>query len=93
MVLLALALLQGNQMQKGDVLRVAQLAGVMGAKHTALLIPLCHNLFLSKVGRPPLKGQGKGVCWDGFSGCLLLITHVTLGFGCFLGCLLLWCMD
>jgi molybdenum cofactor biosynthesis enzyme len=50
-VLLALALLQGNQMQKGDVLRVAQLAGVMGAKHTALLIPLCHNLFLSKVGR------------------------------------------
>jgi hypothetical protein len=52
LLLLTLALLlQGNQLQKGDVLRVAQLAGVMGAKHTALLIPLCHNLFLSKVGR------------------------------------------
>lgn len=32
------------------MLTVAQLAGIMGAKHTALLIPLCHTLLLSKVG-------------------------------------------
>lgn len=38
-----------NQMKKGDVLTVAQLAGVMGAKHTSTLIPLCHNILLSKV--------------------------------------------
>lgn len=35
---------------KGDVLSVAQLAGVMAAKRTAELIPLCHPLSLSFVG-------------------------------------------
>jgi cyclic pyranopterin phosphate synthase len=34
---------------KGDVLSVAQLAGIMGAKRTAELIPLCHPLGLSSV--------------------------------------------
>jgi cyclic pyranopterin phosphate synthase len=34
---------------KGDVLAVAQLAGIMAAKRTADLIPLCHPLALSKV--------------------------------------------
>ncbi len=34
---------------KGDVLTVAQLAGIMGAKRTAELIPLCHPLPLSRV--------------------------------------------
>ena len=34
---------------KGDVLGVARLAGIMGAKRTADLIPLCHPLPLSKV--------------------------------------------
>ncbi|BGP38867.1 hypothetical protein JCM10449v2_002805 [Rhodotorula kratochvilovae] len=33
--------------KKGDVLSVAELAGLMGAKHTSLLIPLCHPLSLS----------------------------------------------
>ena len=36
-------------LKKGDVLSVAQLAGVMGAKQTAHLIPLCHPLTLSHV--------------------------------------------
>ena len=36
--------------KKGDVLSVAQLAGIMGAKKTSELIPLCHNLPLTKVG-------------------------------------------
>ncbi|KAI8470814.1 MAG: putative molybdenum cofactor biosynthesis pathway protein [Monoraphidium minutum] len=45
----AFELVQSNSIKKGDVLTVAQLAGIMGAKHTALLIPLCHSLLLSKV--------------------------------------------
>lgn len=40
--------LQGSA-KKGDVLGVARLAGIMGAKKTADLIPLCHPLPLSKV--------------------------------------------
>jgi cyclic pyranopterin monophosphate synthase len=37
-------LIRENQMKKGDVLTVAQIAGISGAKQTASLIPLCHNL-------------------------------------------------
>ncbi len=36
-------------MKKGDVLGVARIAGIMGAKKTAELIPLCHLLNLTKV--------------------------------------------
>ena len=43
-----LALAQGGA-AKGDVLGVARLAGIMGAKQTAALIPLCHPLPLDKV--------------------------------------------
>lgn len=42
------AVTQGG-MKKGDVLAVAQVAGIMGAKRTAELIPLCHTLLLTKV--------------------------------------------
>ena len=38
-----------RQMGKGDVLGVARIAGIMGAKRTSDLIPLCHILNLSKV--------------------------------------------
>ncbi|MGE5508532.1 MAG: cyclic pyranopterin monophosphate synthase MoaC [Chitinophagales bacterium] len=38
-----------RELAKGDVLGVAQVAGVMGAKRTADLIPLCHTLPLTKV--------------------------------------------
>ena len=44
-----LAHITDKTMKKGDVLSVAQLAGIMGAKHTATLIPLCHPLALSHV--------------------------------------------
>ncbi len=44
-----LALIQAGTLKKGDVLMVAQLAGVMGAKRTADLIPLCHPLPLTQV--------------------------------------------
>ena len=45
----AFSLVAANQVAKGDVLTVAQLAGIMGAKHTSTLIPLCHPLLLSHV--------------------------------------------
>lgn len=38
-----------NQLQKGDVLAVAQIAGIQAAKQTPILIPLCHTLILDKV--------------------------------------------
>ncbi|NWS46582.1 MOCS1 protein, partial [Probosciger aterrimus] len=38
-----------NQMKKGDVLAVAQIAGIQGAKLTSQLIPLCHNIPLNHV--------------------------------------------
>jgi len=44
-----LAKIQAGQMGKGDVLGVARLAGIMAAKRTSDLIPLCHPLALSKV--------------------------------------------
>lgn len=44
-----LALIVSGGVGKGDVLGVARLAGIMAAKRTAELIPLCHPLALSKV--------------------------------------------
>jgi cyclic pyranopterin monophosphate synthase len=44
-----LALLQSGETPKGDVLATARIAGIMGAKRTHELIPLCHPLNLSKV--------------------------------------------
>jgi cyclic pyranopterin phosphate synthase len=44
-----LALIRSGGVKKGDVLTVAQLAGIMGAKRTPDLIPLCHPLALSSV--------------------------------------------
>ena len=44
----AMRLVRDNHMAKGDVLRTAQLAGIMAAKATATLIPLCHNIGISK---------------------------------------------
>ena len=44
-----LALVGAGTAAKGDVLGVARLAGIMAAKRTAELIPLCHPLALSKV--------------------------------------------
>lgn len=44
-----LALIRAGQIKKGDVLTIAQIAGIMAAKQTAALIPLCHPLPLTKV--------------------------------------------
>jgi cyclic pyranopterin phosphate synthase len=44
-----LALIRAGALKKGDVLAVAQVAGVMAAKRTSELIPLCHPLPLTQV--------------------------------------------
>jgi len=44
-----IGLLRGAGVPKGDTLAVARLAGIMGAKQTPSLIPLCHPLALSSV--------------------------------------------
>ena len=44
-----LKLIQAGGHKKGDVLGIARVAGIMGAKKTADLIPLCHPLALTKV--------------------------------------------
>lgn len=38
-----------NQIAKGDVLSTARIAGIQAAKRTSELIPLCHNIFISKI--------------------------------------------
>lgn len=58
-----LGLILSGQVPKGDVLAVARVAGIMAAKRTADLIPLCHPLPLTAVdvrfvGRQPEPGSG-----------------------------------
>lgn len=42
-------LISQNLLKKGDVLTIAEIAGIQAAKQTADLIPLCHNILLNKV--------------------------------------------
>lgn len=42
-------LIEQNSVKKGDVLSIAQIAGIIGAKRTAEIIPLCHNIPISSV--------------------------------------------
>jgi len=44
-----LALVEAGTARKGDVLGIARIAGIMGAKKTSELIPLCHPLPITKV--------------------------------------------
>lgn len=46
---MALAAIRDGAVKKGDVLATARIAGIMAAKKTSELIPLCHPLMLSKV--------------------------------------------
>jgi cyclic pyranopterin monophosphate synthase len=59
------ALVASHAAAKGDVLTVAQLAGIMGAKWTATLIPLCHPVALTSIAvdlrlRPADLGDAAG---------------------------------
>lgn len=42
-------LIRENQVKKGDVLRIAEIAGIQGGKQTPALIPLCHPLPVSSI--------------------------------------------
>jgi cyclic pyranopterin phosphate synthase len=41
--------IRNNEIEKGDVLSIAKFAGIQAAKKTSELIPLCHNIFISKI--------------------------------------------
>ncbi|MCY4105132.1 MAG: cyclic pyranopterin monophosphate synthase MoaC [Chloroflexi bacterium] len=58
------ALLQRGDAKKGDVLAVAKLAGIMAAKRTAELIPLCHSIPLSHISLDLrlVEGEASAVC-------------------------------
>mgnify|MGYP001824419326 CR=1 FL=1 len=58
-----LALIQANAAEKGDVLTVAQIAGIQAAKRTHELIPMCHPLLLSHVSVDLAPGQSGGRAW------------------------------
>ncbi len=45
-----LRLIRAGELKKGDVLAVARIAGIMAAKRTAELIPLCHPLAINQIG-------------------------------------------
>ena len=63
-----LALALGGTAKKGDVIAAAEIAGVMAAKKTSDLIPLCHPLALSKVAvtvSPSTDGLGLSVTAEG----------------------------
>ncbi len=52
-------IVRAQKLKKGDVLAIAELAGIMGAKHTSTLIPLCHPLGLDHVSlRLSLQDDG-----------------------------------
>lgn len=45
----AFELVRDNKIRKGDVLTTAQIAGILGAKQTSKLIPLCHDVYVKGV--------------------------------------------
>ncbi len=42
----AFTLLRANKLEKGDALKLAEVAGIIAAKQTSTLIPLCHQIAL-----------------------------------------------
>jgi cyclic pyranopterin phosphate synthase len=50
--------IMGGELKKGDALAVARIAGIMAAKKTSELIPLCHPLALTKVTVDIKEGDG-----------------------------------
>lgn len=61
-----LDLIRSGSAKKGDVLGVARIAGIMAAKKTSELVPLCHPLALTRVAlefdlAPPAEAQTRGV--------------------------------
>ena len=57
-----LALIESGNAKKGDVLGIARIAGIQGAKRTSELIPLCHPIALTRVALAFDILQADGVC-------------------------------
>ncbi len=63
-----LKLIKENEIQKGDVLTLAEVAGIQAAKQNSQLIPLCHSLLLTKVevkctiGKDGVKAESMVKC-------------------------------
>ena len=62
-------LIQDNEIKKGDVLTVAEIAGIQAAKKTSELIPLCHQLQLTKV-EVKCELQNEGVFVNCIAQCI-----------------------
>jgi molybdenum cofactor biosynthesis enzyme len=71
----AIPLIRSNSLKKGDVLSVARIAGIMAAKKTSELVPLCHPILITHVGvelkvlggksHPQGKEEVTGMPWQG----------------------------
>jgi len=62
-------LIRENSLKKGDVLTVAEIAGIMGGKKTSELIPLCHPLQISKID-VTAKVERRGIKVTGEARCI-----------------------
>lgn len=62
-------LIRENQMKKGDVLTIAEIAGIQGGKKTSELIPLCHPLLITKMDVKS-ELQEKGVLITSMAKCI-----------------------
>ncbi len=58
-----LALVEAGAVKKGDVLTVAQVAGIQAAKRTHDLIPMCHPLLLTHIAVELEPGEAEGLAW------------------------------
>ena len=71
-----LALIESGTAKKGDVLGIARIAGIMAAKKTSDLIPLCHPLALTRVA---IEFEAAGACVPGATGIFCSATVETVG--------------
>ena len=71
-----LALIESGTAKKGDVLGVARLAGIMAAKKTSDLIPLCHPLALTRVA---IEFEAASAHQPGATGIFCSATVETVG--------------
>ena len=71
-----LALIEAGTAKKGDVLGIARIAGIMAAKKTSDLIPLCHPLALTRVA---IEFEAASACTEGACGIFCSATVETVG--------------
>jgi cyclic pyranopterin phosphate synthase len=71
-----LAIIEAGSAKKGDVLGIARVAGIMAAKKTSELIPLCHPLALTRVAITFIAAHAYATC---ASGIICTATVETVG--------------